>query len=1338
VSVDNTVTGPAGTVVQASTIQGGVHWHAGEPITFPKPQQLPAATRDFVGRATQLDELDDVLARDDRPGTVIVSAIDGAAGIGKTALALTWAHRAADRFPDGQLYVNLRGFEPAGAPTPPEEALRGFLTAFRLPADSVPADLPALSALYRSLLAGRRLLVVLDNARDSEQVRPLLPGSPTCAVVVTSRNRLTELVVRDSARLVTLDMLSPGDARELLARQLGGARAAAEPGAVDSLVRSCAGLPLALTIAAARGAADPRFPLAVLAGELQDEQSRLDGLETGDPRTDLESVFSWSYGSLTPPAARLFRCLGAHAGADIGLEAIGTLTDTSLAKAKTLVSELVRANLADQYLPGRYRMHDLLRLYARTLATAGDAEALHRMHAWCRDRAAAAVSWIHPGLDVDRHFRTYSEALAWLETERGNLVAIVLDGRRRELSVELACLLSPFFRERRNFDDWHRTLTAAFRLAEGPAKATVGSRLRLMGAVTHTHVDLSPDEPGPADDADALVHLAKTHLASGRGRQAQEAATTASARLRALGDRRGEGWALLALADVCAYQLLFDEATDALEQALEIWRQLGDRWFEAQTLMRRARADRYRSQVTDAVAWVDRACAIYDSFGDSNGKVEAICLRGSIVGQYGAARQAYQAQLLALRLAVDAADRRLETAVLGELCQAARQAGMIKACQEHHHRWTAVAEVLGDPEGTIYASTARGLAHSHLGDHTRAVSLLREQRERARGLHLDGEGRTIDALGDAYARQGRVADALRCHSESESLVADHSELLEHALSALFTTYRRAGRFADGIACAERRIELNHDREDPVSECWAWDDLGHARAGSGRFREAIVAHTRALDLRSAMGMDSYRRGWGLVHIAFAHLEAGRLDEGLAKLDEARSLRESAGNAFGAHQVVGMIANAHIARREFDSAWPFVERILRLPATYAEPTVETLRGILHTYSDHYRFEEAETCYRRALPAARLLGDRQEELSLRRVAARTRLKAGRSAEALELFRYDLDLAEAATDFTATAQLRTELVAALTDLRHLADAEQEARQGIRAARETGSDADHASFLGLLGRIHRKQGRFGEARRVFAGGIALCERHGDPAAQAELLAGVAKTCLEAGDPRAAADAQRSRLELDRAAGDDRRVAVTLAELARAHGAAADRTSATQLLAASLTSSRRLEDPRAAASAFGACARAAQTLGLYAEAEQYFAEQAGLGRQTFDLGTQAKSLSDLAEHHRRAGRLVEARELHQRALAVRRELGDPLGTADQLRRLGVVTAELDELGAATELLTGSCALAGDLGEIARLADAGRALAVVHDRRGDTRRAADQRARCRALYEHLGDHGSRDS
>ena len=287
------------------------------------PRQLPAHTAHFVCRADELAALDGLLvhAAGMNPGirrtagTVVISAISGTAGVGKTALAVHWAHQVADRFPDGQLYVNLRGFDPSGPPMTPAEAIRGFLDAFEVPAERIPVSLDAQAALYRSLLAGRRVLVVLDNARDASQVRPLLPGSPGSSVVVTSRNRLTSLIAA-GAHPLTVGLFTPADARQMLARRLGEDPVAAQPQAVQQIIARCARLPLALSIVAARAAAYPDFPLTALAEELRDEEGRLQALDAGEAATSVTAVFSWSYRQLSDPAARLFRLLGLHPGPD--------------------------------------------------------------------------------------------------------------------------------------------------------------------------------------------------------------------------------------------------------------------------------------------------------------------------------------------------------------------------------------------------------------------------------------------------------------------------------------------------------------------------------------------------------------------------------------------------------------------------------------------------------------------------------------------------------------------------------------------------------------------------------------------------------------------------------------------------------------------------------------------------------------------------------------------------------------------------------------------------------------------------------------------------------------
>jgi DNA-binding SARP family transcriptional activator len=335
------------------------------------PHQLPAAPRHFVGRKHDMEKLAGLVNDVGTSGTVIISTIGGTAGVGKTALALQFAHQVAEKFADGQLYADLRSFDPTIPPLAPDVALRGFLDAFGIRGRDLPPDMAARAALYRSLLADRQALIVLDNAASTSQVQPLIPGSPGCMVIVTSRNRLASLVAQ-GAETIALDGLTSAEAHEMLACRLGAGRIAAEPAAVSELTDLCARLPLALAIVAARATAQPGLPLAVLAAELRDDDGRLDALNAGEPGSDIRAVFSWSYGCLTSETSRMFRLLGAHPGPDITAMAAASLAGVALAPARRMLDALARASLLVEYVPGRYRFHDLLRAYAWEQAVAAD------------------------------------------------------------------------------------------------------------------------------------------------------------------------------------------------------------------------------------------------------------------------------------------------------------------------------------------------------------------------------------------------------------------------------------------------------------------------------------------------------------------------------------------------------------------------------------------------------------------------------------------------------------------------------------------------------------------------------------------------------------------------------------------------------------------------------------------------------------------------------------------------------------------------------------------------------------------------------------------------------
>jgi DNA-binding SARP family transcriptional activator len=354
-----------------------------------RPRTLPPDTEYFVGRDAEMSALDALVpeSADGQPGSPTIGVIMGAGGAGKTALAVRWAHRMSDRFPDGQLYVNLRGFGPTEGVLAPADVLRTFLDALQVPKERFPSTVEGRIGLYRSLLANRRMLILLDNARDADQVRPLLPNSSGCMVLVTSRSGLTGLVVADGARLLPLDLLAPGEAWELLARRLGHSRMAQQPDIVKVIIARCAGLPLALAIVAASAVNHPARSLDVTGWASEQPWSgteHLDTFDTGDSGTDLRTVFSWSYRTLSPEAARLFRLMGLRDCPDIATEAVASLAGLPVPPTRRLLTELTRAHLVSQRSPDRYTCHDLLWAYARELAETHDPpadrrDAVHRL-----------------------------------------------------------------------------------------------------------------------------------------------------------------------------------------------------------------------------------------------------------------------------------------------------------------------------------------------------------------------------------------------------------------------------------------------------------------------------------------------------------------------------------------------------------------------------------------------------------------------------------------------------------------------------------------------------------------------------------------------------------------------------------------------------------------------------------------------------------------------------------------------------------------------------------------------------------------------------------------------
>ena len=646
------------------------------------PRQLPAGAAGFAGRAAELEMLTGLLEQAaDASAAVVISAIGGTAGIGKTAVAVHWAHQVAGRFPDGQLYVNLRGFDPAGPPMTPAEAVRGFLDAFEVPPERIPVSLDAQTALYRSLLAGRRALIVLDDARDAAQVRPLLPGTPGPMVVVTSRNQLTSLLTTDGAHPVTLDVLPLADARELLARRLGPARVAAEPDAAEQIIASCARLPLALAIVAARAATHPRFPLSALAGDLRDAHGRLEALTGGDPATDVRAVFSWSYRQLATPAARLFRLLGLHPGPDTSAPAAASLASLPLHQVRPSLAELARSHLLAEHTPGRYGFHDLLRAYAAELTLTHDpgAErraAVHRLLDHYLHTAHTAAILLHPRFQpptpvppqpgaAAQELADHSAAWEWLDAEHPVLLAAIqlaASGGHHSHAWQLPAMLVDFFQRRGQWHDWaatqHTAIASAQLSADRRGQAWshrgLGFALRWLGQPGEAHAHLQQalrlfqelgDQAGQAETHTDLGALLEHQ---GRPKDALAHAEQTLSLSRAVGYRDGEARALNNLG---WYHALLEDPGPALlycEQALTLQRELGDRRGEAHTLDSIGYAHHLLGRHQRAITHLQQALALKREIGDRHGQATALTHLGDAhhaTGDIAAARDAWQQAL---------------------------------------------------------------------------------------------------------------------------------------------------------------------------------------------------------------------------------------------------------------------------------------------------------------------------------------------------------------------------------------------------------------------------------------------------------------------------------------------------------------------------------------------------------------------------------------------------------------------------------------------------------------------------------------------------------------------
>jgi DNA-binding SARP family transcriptional activator/tetratricopeptide (TPR) repeat protein len=679
-------------------------WAAGPP-GVPVPAQLPLDAPGFSGRHDELRTLHALLPSAQAGGTdesVPVAVISGTAGVGKTALAIRFGRQVAKRFPDGQLYMHLRGRDPGTPPVESGTALQFFLDALGVPPHRIAASTQERAALYRSLLDGKRMLIVLDDAVNAAQVRPLVPGSPGCLVLVTSRNQMAGLAAVDGATLVTLDVLGDAEAHEMLARRLGQERIAAEPEATDEIVVACARLPLALSIAVGRAVSRPKRPLAELAAELRDARRRLDALEADDAATDVRAVLSWSYDQLSPAAARMFRLLGLHPGPDISLPAAASLAGIPRAEAGAALRELTRTHMAAEHLPGRFAFHDLLRTYAADQAERYDDPAE-------RNSATSRMldHYLHTAMAASQRFSPFrsplrlpapqpgvlpaemadkDQARAWFDAEVSVLLSMIRyaeAGCFDNYAWQIPWALGPFFHRR----GWLRS----YLTIQQTALAAAG-RLGDTLALAHAHHLLGH----------AQLQLSDYEAAEPNFRRALDL-------FRELGDRANEAVVLNGLAGMLEKQERYEEALAVALDALRMLKAAGHWWTQATLENGVGWLYAHLGQHDEALTHCQRALSLHRESGHRGGAADTLDSLAFVYLQLGDLAQAQAHYEQAIETYREMGAPFGEGNSLSGLGDVLLRRGDVDGARSHYLQAAAILDALPHPLADVVRGKLRGL-----------------------------------------------------------------------------------------------------------------------------------------------------------------------------------------------------------------------------------------------------------------------------------------------------------------------------------------------------------------------------------------------------------------------------------------------------------------------------------------------------------------------------------------------------------------------------------------------------------------------------------------------------
>jgi tetratricopeptide (TPR) repeat protein len=761
------MSGTAREVVQARDINGDVHFHGngfrGDGALPPGvPQQLPRDARIFVNRSRETDELDAVFSSEAHElRSTSIHFIAGTAGVGKTSFALHWAHRLLNHFPDGQLYANLRGYD-SDPPATASEIPRRFLSALSVPAPAIPVELEAAAALYRSLSAGRKMLVFLDNAATAGQVRPLLPGSASCLVLVTSRSRLSGLSIRDGARRLTLEPLTETDAVGLLSTVTAGYRTKDDTRQLAELARLCARLPLALRIAAERAASRPYMRLDELIQNLSDASGPWDALTIPDDEGEsaVRTVFAWSYRALPSEAARLFRLLGLHSGPDFGAEAAAAVAGATIGQARNQLDLLTGAHLLEQSEPDRYGFHDLLRAYAvdrvqHEESSENRAAAMGRVLSWYLHSADAAQTWINPQeahVELDAPavgvrpaaFSSYAEAMNWYELERANLLAATRAAETAgedRVAWQLPAVPRSVHMLVNPFEEWLTMGDIGLRAA------------RRLG-----------DRQGETELLESLG-MAHTQL-----HRLTEAATYHRAALslrRDMGNRSGEALSLNDLGLLYLRERRLAEAGDLFSTSRDIFREIDAPHWGAVLTANLAETMHQLGRFDEAFGLAREALETHRQLANRGGEGNALRILSEVRGRLGAYDEARRCAEDAVDIARSHRNRMWEGYWLLSLGRSQLASGRATDALASFGRSGALQRELGDRSREAQAWFGSAEALARLGEFEKSAEFCRD----AAVVHRELGDRwqlalALDGLAAAFDQAGKASEARRCSAEA--------------------------------------------------------------------------------------------------------------------------------------------------------------------------------------------------------------------------------------------------------------------------------------------------------------------------------------------------------------------------------------------------------------------------------------------------------------------------------------------------------------------------------------------------------------------------------------------